>query len=59
MAVGHMMSTGKRLVPILYGVTWRDLARSRGDRALANVVDRRLNDFEIYLDELLLRIAHA
>ncbi len=58
MEIGVMLLNGKRVVPVFHGMTKRDLARSGGDGALAGLVDRRLNDFDLYLTELKGRVAH-
>jgi hypothetical protein len=56
MEVGVMRLNGKRVVPIFHGMSKRDLIRSGGDGALAGLVDRQLNDFDIYLAELRGRV---
>ena len=47
----------KRVVPIFYGMTKRDLAASGGDGALAGLVERQLNEFDHYLVELKARVS--
>jgi hypothetical protein len=56
MEVGVMRLNGKRVVPIFHGMTRSDLADSGGDGALAGIVDRQLNDFDLYLAELRGRV---
>ena len=57
MEVGVMrMSLKRRVVPVFHGITRQDLAESGGDGALAGLVDRQLNDFDLYLAELKGRV---
>lgn len=58
MEVGVMRFNRKRVVPIFYGMTKRDLADSGGDGALAGLVERQLNEFDHYLVELKARVSH-
>jgi TIR domain len=58
MEVGHMLFSRERVIPVLCGVSRKDLARSGGDGALANIVERQLNDFNLYVDELRRRVPH-
>ena len=58
MEVGVMRLSRKRVVPIFYGMTKRDLADSGGDGALAGLVERQLNEFDHYLVELRARVNH-
>ena len=57
MEVGVMRLNGKRVIPIFHGMTKTDLADSGGDGALAGIVERPLNDFDLYLAELRGRIS--
>jgi hypothetical protein len=57
MEVGVMRLNRKRVVPIFYGMTKRDLAVSGGDGALAGLVERQLNEFDHYLVELKARVS--
>jgi hypothetical protein len=56
MEIGVMRLNRKRMVPIFYGMTKRDLADSGGDGALAGLLERPLNEFDHYLVELKARI---
>ena len=55
--VGRMRLDRKRVVPIFHGMTKRDLADSGGDGALVGLLERQLNDFDLYLTELKGRVA--
>ncbi len=59
MEIGAMLLTGKRVIPIFHGMTRRDLAKFGGDGAIAGLVDRPLNDFDLYLAELRDRASHG
>ena len=58
MEVGGMRLNRKRVVPIFYGMTKRDLADSGGDGALTGLVERQLNEFDHYLVELKARVSN-
>jgi hypothetical protein len=51
MEIGAMLLNQKRIIPVFHGMARKDLAKSGGDGALAGVVDRQLNDFDVYLSE--------
>jgi hypothetical protein len=57
MEIGVMRLNRKRVVPVFHGMTKRDLAESGGDGALAGLVERQLNEFDLYLAELKGRVA--
>lgn len=57
MEIGVMRLNRKRVVPVFYGMAKRNLADSGGDGALAGLVERQLNDFDLYLVELKERVA--
>ena len=59
MEIGLMRLTRKRVVPILHGMTKLDLAEFGGDGALAGLLERPLNDFDVYLAELKGRTGRA
>lgn len=59
MEVGVMRLNGKRVVPVFHGMTLSDLADTGGDGAIAGLVPRQLNDFDLYLAELQGRVVDA
>ncbi len=54
--MGAAWSHGKRLVPVLYGVTRRELDDEGGTAMLSKTNYRNLNDFDQYLGELKRRV---
>jgi hypothetical protein len=57
--MGAAWGHGKRLVPLLYGVTRQELDNDGGAAMLGRLNYRNLNDFDQYLDELKRRIDHG
>lgn len=57
--MGAAWSHGKRLLPLLYGVTLQELVNEGGAAMLSRVNHRNLNDFDQYLDELQRRVDHG
>jgi len=56
MEIGVMRLNRKRVVPIFYGMTKRDLAESGDNGALAGLLEKQLNEFDHYLVELKARM---
>lgn len=56
MEVGVMRLSRKRVVPVFHGMTTRDLIETGGDGALAGLLERQLNEFDLYLSELKVRV---